>query len=104
MEPPEFKLDSDVLKVTLWGTSERFMELTEESQKAKFAQVLNARQLKAIECLQTHQALTRKEYCELTDVSSRTAHRDLINLVERGLLSSAGKGRGSKYVLAKTLR
>ena len=103
LKPPQFELDYDILKVTLWGPGERFMELTEESQKAKFAQALNVRQLKAIEYLQTHQTLTRKEYYELTDVSLRTANRDLIDLVEKGLLSATGKGRGSKYVLAKTL-
>jgi len=103
LESPQFKFDGGVLKVTLWGPGERFMELTEEAQKAKFAQILNVRQLKAIEYLQAHQTLTRKEYCELTNISPRTAHRDLIDLVERGLLSGTGKGRGSKYVLTKKL-
>jgi len=38
-------------------------------------------------------------YCELTGISSRTTHRDLTDLVKRGLLRSVGKGRSTHYIL-----
>ena len=97
LEPPKFELRGDVLKVTLRGPGERFMELAEKA--AESVQDLSNRQLEAIKYLQTHQALTRKEYCELTGISPRTAHRDLTDLVERKLLRSIGKGRSSRYIL-----
>ena len=81
LELPQFELKGDLLKVTLWGSGERFMELAENA-----VQGLSKRQSEAIKYLQAHQSLTRKEYCELTGISPRTAHRDLAGLVERGLL------------------
>ena len=99
LEPPHFELRGDLLKVTLPGPGEKFMELVQKA--AESVNELNERQLEALQYLQKHQALTRKEYCELTGVSPRTAHRDLTDLVERGLLKSLGKGRGSRYTLAK---
>ncbi len=99
LEPPLFELKGDLLKVTLRGPGERFMELAEKAARSRYIQGLNERQLKAMEYLQTRQRLTRKGYCELTGISSRTAHRDLTDLVERGILRSVGKGRGAHYIL-----
>ena len=99
LEPPLFELKGDLLKVTLRGPGERFMELAEKAARSRYIQGLNERQLKAMEYLQTRQRLTRKGYCELTGISSRTAYRDLTDLVERGLLRSVGKGRSTHYIL-----
>jgi ATP-dependent DNA helicase RecG len=101
LEPPLFELNGDLLKVTLRGPGERFMELAEEAARSRHIQGLNDRQLKAIEYVRIHQKLTRKGYCQLTGISARTAHRDLTDLVERGLLRNIGKGRGTHYILAK---
>ena len=44
--------------------------------------------------------ITNGEYKNLNDISRRTAARDLVELVEKGLLESSGsKGAGSFYTL-----
>jgi len=83
--------------VTLIGPGEKWMA----KREAGLPEGLNERQKKAIEYLQTHQTLTRREYCEFTNTSPRTAHRDLADLVKRGLLRSVGKGRSSRYILVE---
>lgn len=57
----------------------------------------NARQLKAIEYGRKHPRMTREEYEHITGAPSRTAKRDLANLVEKGILVKRGAGRNVTY-------
>jgi len=62
---------------------------------------LTERQRRAVEYVKANGKITNRECVELTGVSSRTATRDLVDLVERGVLRQRGKGMGSRFELAK---
>lgn len=63
---------------------------------------LNERQQKAIIHLKTRRQIGNTEYQKLMGVSKRTAHRDLTELVEKGILEKIGTtGKGAAYVLRK---
>ncbi|MCB9899856.1 MAG: sigma 54-interacting transcriptional regulator [Planctomycetes bacterium] len=61
---------------------------------------LNRRQQALLAWLARHGRCTSREYCELTGTSTRTALRDLTDLIDRGLLVREGKRRGAVYHLA----
>ncbi len=61
---------------------------------------LNKRQLKILRYLQTIPTVKREDYCQMLDVSTMTAYRDLNDLVTKKLLKLDGQGRGTKYMLA----
>jgi ATP-dependent DNA helicase RecG len=61
---------------------------------------LNDRQMKALLHVQQRGEITRIQYERELGVSSRTANRDLKDLVSKGVLSPRGTGPQSKYVLA----
>jgi DNA-binding NtrC family response regulator len=61
---------------------------------------VRARQTIALNHLRAAGSLTRRDYVALTGVSSRTANRDLDELVERGLIRVNGKrGKAAGYLL-----
>jgi ATP-dependent DNA helicase RecG len=61
---------------------------------------LNERQQKAIEFMKQHGEIKLGEYRELyPDVTERTLRRDLVNLVELGIVQTRGERRGRKYLL-----
>lgn len=97
LEPPQFKLDGDILKVTLCGPGERFMELAQKSIPEEWLKEMNERQIKAIRYLQEKEKITNREYRDLCEVGSDTAHRDLSDLVQRGILKREGKGSATYY-------
>lgn len=70
----------------------------EKSVKQPFLD-LNKRQLKILRYLQTIPTVKREDYCQMMDVSTMTAFRDLSDLVRKKLLKIEGEGRGTKYML-----
>ncbi len=63
---------------------------------------LNDRQQKALVYLKTVGQIGNTQYQEVLSVSKRTAHRDLTDLVEKGILDKVGTtGKGTTYVLRK---
>ncbi|MCA9933955.1 MAG: protein kinase [Ardenticatenaceae bacterium] len=44
--------------------------------------------------------ITMQEYMGLAEISRSQAHRDLSEMVEKGILQRVGKGRGTRYLLA----
>lgn len=95
---PHFDTVGSEFRVTLMGPGQRFMEEVEDLPT--WAKNLNERQIEAVLYVGEHGRITRREYAELLGVSSRTAARDLSNLVERGILTLRGAGRGAHYVLS----
>jgi ATP-dependent DNA helicase RecG len=79
------------------GPGERFM--AEVTVRPAWAEGLSDRQIEAVLYVGEHGRISRGEYAELLGVSSRTAARDLSDLVERGILALRGAGRGAYYVL-----
>jgi two-component system, NtrC family, response regulator len=60
---------------------------------------LNRRQLKAIDFIKDHGFVTNRHYSELNSISERQALRELIELVDSGILNRIGKGRACRYIL-----
>ena len=60
---------------------------------------LNERQKKAIEYVKEHGKITRNEYENLFNVSSRTAIRDLDHLVKNTVFGKQGINKNSHYVI-----
>jgi ATP-dependent DNA helicase RecG len=63
------------------------------------AEPLNARQLLGLRLIQTRGSITSREYVEATNVSERTALRELRELVERGIIVVRGRTRSARYFL-----
>jgi ATP-dependent DNA helicase RecG len=61
---------------------------------------LNERQVEAVLYVREHRRISNREYQSLFEVSYDTAHRDLRELVEKGLIERRGRGRGTHYVPA----
>jgi len=94
---PRFEEMGSGFQVTLMGPSERFMEGT--MARPAWAEGLNERQVEAVLYVGEHERISRGEYAKLLSLSSRTAARDLSDLVGRGILDLRGAGRGAYYVL-----
>lgn len=75
--------------------------LAEEEEKGKKQPFLdlNKRQLKILRYLQTIPTVKREDYCQMMEVSTMTAFRDLNDLVRKKLIKIEGRGRGTKYML-----
>lgn len=63
---------------------------------------LNDRQQLALQYLEEESFIKNKMYRELFDVSHKTAHLELVDLVNRNLIRSQGSGRSTCYVLNNT--
>jgi predicted HTH transcriptional regulator len=90
---PDFLQQSGEFVTTLWRDwlTERVMtELC-----------LSERQLKALAHVKTHRRITNSEYRNLASVTSKTAARDLEELVEKGVIERLGERRGAHYVLRR---
>jgi len=91
---PDFEQRSGSFVVTLWRdwlTDEVLAELG-----------LNERQRKAVVYVRTDGPISNSSYQELTGVAKRTAHRDLTDLVGKGVFEKHGTtGKGVFYQLAK---
>jgi predicted HTH transcriptional regulator len=59
---------------------------------------LNERQRQAIEYIQEHSKITKREYQELGKVSHEMAHRELSILTAKGLIEKRGAGRWIHYM------
>jgi ATP-dependent DNA helicase RecG len=64
---------------------------------------LNERQIKGVVYTKEKGKITNAEYQELNDTSSRTAVRDLVALVNNGILIMKGQKKGSFYELTNGL-
>jgi len=64
---------------------------------------LNERQIKAVMYVKERGKITNKEYQQLVGVIKKTASRDLVDLVGKGIFSQSGvTGKGTFYVLKGT--
>lgn len=60
---------------------------------------LNDRQIKALGLLKRKSKLSRRKYAQLNNIGIATAFRDLKHLLDIGLITSQGNGRGTFYLL-----
>lgn len=71
------------------------------SERPAWAEGLHERQVEAMLYVGEHGRISNREYQDLYGVSRETAKRDLRDLVDRGLLTPVGRGRGLCYVLTR---
>jgi len=90
---PEFRQDGGMFVQTMWRDW-----LTEA---VLAAMDLNERQKKAVAFVKTKGRITNSEYQQLAGVSSKTAMRDLADLVNRGVLRRVGALKGTHYVIGR---
>lgn len=64
---------------------------------------LNRRQKKALTYLQKRQSIRNKKYRELYGVSHKTAHIELVEMLERNIVVQVGAGRSTRYVLKEKI-
>ncbi len=60
---------------------------------------LNDRQISGLNLFKMGRKLTTMEYQDAVECSRRTAIRDLDDLLEKGVITRKGAGRGAHYVL-----
>lgn len=92
--PPKFECPGHRFTVILYNVRDR----------ARAAQPwegnMNERQLKALEYVQQHGAITNSEYRQLCPhVGAETLRLDLADMVTRGILLKIGDKRGTRYIL-----
>ncbi len=73
---------------------------TTEKEKALTLGDLNPRQSTSIDIIRKRGRITNREYTKTFRVTSKTAYRDLSQMVSAGLLKKHGKGRNTYYTLA----
>ncbi|GIV82967.1 MAG: transcriptional regulator [Roseiflexus sp.] len=101
LPPPEFRETTAGFLVTLYGrTGDDRADAGGADVAAWRRMGLNERQIAALLFLAEHQRITNRDMQELApDVSAETLRRDLVDLVERGLLLRVGDKRGAYYIL-----
>ena len=61
--------------------------------------VLTPRQIKIVEFINTHSKVTNRELQRLFKISAQAVHKELVKLVERGVIIPQGQGRALHYIL-----
>lgn len=90
---PDFEQRGPHFVVTIWRNW-----LTEDLIKSSG---LNDRQQKAMKMIREQRRVTNIQYQETTGASRATAKRDLESLVNKGILTLVGAGRGAYYQVPK---
>ena len=91
---PDFRQDGGQWVATLWRDWLTDSALSELG--------ISERQRMAIAFAKDRQAITNSRYQKLAGVAKRTAHRDLTDLVEKGVFVKIGTtGKGTHYIVAK---
>ena len=63
---------------------------------------LNERQIKSVKYVKEKGKITNKEYQKVSNISERTATRDLSSLVSKGIFKQIGTtGKGTEYILRR---
>jgi len=99
LPPPKFHETANGFRVTLYGHGDRLLT-PEQVTRSRWAHLmLNERQEKALEFLSDRGRITNRDFQSLCpEVSAETIRRDLVDLVERGLLLKIGEKRATYYI------
>jgi len=96
---PIFQNLSGGFEVTLIGPGQSFVEKIEKEKYHRLE--INKRQQVAIEYVKSKGSMTRSEYMKINNISHKTAHLELKELVEKKLFIQVGKARATKYLLKR---
>jgi len=91
---PEYDL-SEVETTVIFKSAGKAIVISEIE---KMGMELNERQVIALQYTFGKGFITNRIYREINEVSHKTAHLDLNDLIQKGLLISTGKGRSTRYV------
>lgn len=102
LREPVFEEIGQAFRVTFYGPGDDILDLIPEEGMIDLRELgLNERQVEALRLMVNEgEEMTNREYCDLVDVSTATATRDLSELVEIGQAVRLGKGRNTRYVAA----
>ncbi len=64
---------------------------------------INQRQKKALDYLERKALISNKVYRQLFNISHKTAHLELVDLVQKGMLIQQGSGRSTSYTVIKAV-
>jgi len=100
LRPPQFEEAGGAFRVTLYSATA--FQLEQPDLQTVQELDLNSRQQFALSFLASRRRITNRDYQELCpDVHAETLRRDLVDLVERGLIIKIGDKRATYYVLKK---
>lgn len=98
--PPRFEETAGMFRVTLHGAASAPASAVDLSSYQDLA--LNPRQEQALAFLLARRRITNRDYQEqCPGVHAETLRRDLVDLVERGLLIKVGDKRATYYILKR---
>jgi ATP-dependent DNA helicase RecG len=100
LQEPIFEEVGESFRVTFYGPGEDILNLIPEGGRMDLRELgLNERQIKALRLMVNEGVeMTNRRYRELFDITSRTALRDLNELVESDQAKKVGQGRNVRYV------
>ena len=96
---PKFQNLSGGFEVTLIGPGKSFEKKIEKEQLHELE--INKRQRKAIKYVVKEGTINRREYMKLNQISHTIAHRELKELVEKGIFRKKGAGKYVRYELTQ---
>lgn len=96
---PKFQNLSGGFEVTLIGPGKSFEKEIEKEKLHKLE--INERQRKAIKYVVKEGTINRREYIRLNQISHTIAHRELKELVEKGVFRKKGAGKYIRYELTQ---
>ena len=99
LKEPVFEERGSFFKVSFYGPGERILDLIPRAGVTDLRELgLNERQIEALRLMVNEgRELSNKEYRQMFGVATRTASRDLMELVKTGMVQQVGQGRGIKY-------
>lgn len=99
LKPPLPKFEEVPGGVIVTAYAADMGKIAEDEQAMRWEEMgLNERQVEALLYAKKHGQISRRDYAQLTGVSTKTAYRDLAQLVARGILETRGAGRYIHYV------
>ena len=100
--PPESPVSSTVPSMDLTQVSPNTIPSTDSAHAPSGHESLHDRQKTALTHVQTTGSIQNRTYRQLFDVSHKTAHAELADLVQRHHLTVLGSGRNTRYVACTT--
>jgi ATP-dependent DNA helicase RecG len=96
---PTFKELSGGFEVVLMGPGKSFEDAIIKEKLHVLD--INERQKKAIKYVNEKLSITRREYVEVNNVSSKTAYFELKDLVDKKIFISKGRGSSTRYLFVR---
>jgi ATP-dependent DNA helicase RecG len=103
LRPPRFEEIAGTFRVTLHGALDEMLRGEKLPDLSPYQEMaLNPRQQQALVFLLHNRRITNRDYQDLCpEVHAETLRRDLVDLVERGLVIKVGDKRATYYILKK---